>query len=47
MNNQFNTIKAENSPNVEKETISKHRQNLELKANMTSEEHSISKTYWS
>lgn len=47
MNNQFNTIKAENSPNAEKEIISKQRRNLELKADMTSEEHNISKTYWS
>lgn len=47
MNNQFNTIKAENSPNVEKEIISKHKRNLELKTDIASEEHSISKTYCS
>lgn len=47
MNNQFNSIQAENSLNVDKEIILKHKRNLELKTDMTSEEHSISKTYCS
>lgn len=37
MNNQFDKFKGQNTPKVEKEIISKHKRNLELKINMTSE----------